>query len=68
MLTIYYKCCLSISTLYYNFSKPRGTPEYEHYLNSTEKPFLPQGVGKTAPYLGQDGPSSFLPHIFFQDS
>ena len=26
MLTIYYKCCLSISTLYYNFSKPRGTP------------------------------------------
>ena len=25
-LTIYYKCCLSISTLYYNFSKPRGTP------------------------------------------
>ena len=27
MLTIYYKCCLSISTLYYNFSKPRGTPD-----------------------------------------
>ena len=27
-LTIYYKCWLflSISTLYYNFSKPRGTP------------------------------------------
>ena len=23
--------------------------KYEHYLNSTEKTVLPQGVGKTAP-------------------
>ena len=34
-------------------------------MNSTEKAVLPQGVGKTAPYLRQDGPSSFLPHIIF---
>ncbi len=34
------------------------------YLNSTKKAVLPLGVGKTAPYLGQDGPSPFLAHIF----
>ena len=35
-----------------------------HYLNSTKKAVLPQGVGKTAPYLGQDGPSPFFaPYI-----
>ena len=40
MLTIYYKCCLSISTLYYNFSKPRGTPDYEARLRSLNLPTL----------------------------
>ena len=39
--------------------------KYVHYLNSTNKTVLLQGVGKTGPYLGQDGPSPFfLPHIF----
>ncbi len=28
-----------------------------------QKTVLPQSVGKTAPCLGQDGPSPFLPHI-----
>ena len=42
--------------------------KYEHDLNSTEKTVLPQGVGKTAPYLGQDGPSSLFAPIYFQDS
>ena len=36
MLTIYYKCCLSISTLYYNFSKPRGTPAYAYIMDGTD--------------------------------
>ena len=35
-----------------------------HYLNSTKKPVLPQGVGKTAPYLGNTVPRRVLPHIF----
>ena len=38
--------------------------KYVHYLNSTKKAVLPQGVGKTVPYLGQDGPSPFFVHIF----
>ena len=29
-----------------------------------KKTVLPQGVWKTAPYLGQDGPSPVLAHIF----
>ena len=40
--------------------------KYEHYLNSTEKTVLPQGVGKTAPLGGarRPGPSSFFaPYI-----
>ena len=38
--------------------------KYVDYLNSTKKTVLPQGVGKTAPYLGQDGPSPcFAPYI-----
>ena len=38
--------------------------QYVHYFNITLKTFLCQGVGKTAPYLGQDGPLS----VFASDS
>ena len=35
-----------------------------HYVNSTKETVLPQGVGKTAPCLGQNGPSPFFaPYI-----
>ena len=46
------------------FRKICNVKTYEQYLNSTEKTVLPHGVGKMAPYLGQDGTSSLLPHIF----
>ena len=36
MLTIYYKCCLPISTLYYNFSKPRGTPDITSFYDNCQ--------------------------------
>ncbi len=38
--------------------------KYVHYLNSTNKTVLPQGVGKAPPYLGNTVPRRFVPHIF----
>ena len=54
----------SINLLTVVLRKYKLLKKYVHYLSSTKKPVLPQGVGRRPPTWGKMVPRRVLPHIF----